>query len=234
MMLWFDRHRRLRDQLSVYIDGELDARAGERLERHLTRCQSCRLELEQLRATVSALREMPAVEPSRSFRLSPEQVAVPRPPLPAPSPLALGMRIAAAGVAAALAIVVVIDLGGFGGDGTVEEAGEIQMLSQRDMEASATEEGAAAPVAPETGADGESAFGSDTADEPAGTPAPEAEEPAATDKAETPEEAAAPAAAIEDEDGGIDALIVAEIALAVALVVLVAGGFGLAFAGRKR
>ncbi|KKK65065.1 hypothetical protein LCGC14_2977880, partial [marine sediment metagenome] len=41
MMFWFNRHRRLRDQLSAYIDGELDASAAERLERHLAECGRC-------------------------------------------------------------------------------------------------------------------------------------------------------------------------------------------------
>ena len=70
MMLWFNRHRSLRDQLSAYIDGELDASAAERLESHLSGCGRCRQEMEQLRATVAALQGLPAVEPPRSFTLS--------------------------------------------------------------------------------------------------------------------------------------------------------------------
>ncbi|MCH8346450.1 MAG: zf-HC2 domain-containing protein, partial [Chloroflexi bacterium] len=113
MMLWFNRHRSLRDQLSAYIDGELDASAAERLESHLAECGRCRQEMEQLRATIAALQELPAVEPPRSFTLSPERAAL-RPRMPVASPLAFGARIAAAGVAAALAVVLVVDIGDFG------------------------------------------------------------------------------------------------------------------------
>ena len=145
MMFWFNRHRRLRDQLSAYIDGELDASAAERLERHLAECGRCRQEMEQLRATITALQELPAVEPPRSFTLSPERVA-PRPPMPVASPLAFGARIAAAGVAAALAVVLVVDLGDFGGDGVTDEATAPQMMrSEADEAELEAAGGAAAP-----------------------------------------------------------------------------------------
>ncbi len=159
MMFWFNRHRRLRDQLSAYIDGELDASAAERLERHLAECGRCRQEMEQLRATITALQELPAVELPRSFTLSPERVA-PRPRMPVASPLAFGARIAAAGVAAALAVVLVVDLGDFGGDGVTDEATAPQMMrSEADGEeleaaggAAATDEAQDAPAADDDGA----------------------------------------------------------------------------------
>ncbi len=144
-MIWFNRHRRLRDQLSAYIDGELDASAAERLERHLAECGRCRQEMEQLRATVAALQELPAVEPPRSFTLSPERVA-PRPPTPVASPLAFGARIAAAGVAAALAVVLVVDLGDLGGDDLTDESTAPQMMrSEADEGELEAAGGAAAP-----------------------------------------------------------------------------------------
>ena len=145
MMLWFNRHRSLRDQLSAYIDGELDASATERLESHLAECGRCRQEMEQLRATIAALQGLPAVEPPRSFTLSPERAAL-RPQMPMASPLAFGARMAAAGVAAALAVVLVVDLGDFGGDGVTEEATAPQMMRSEaideELEAAA---GVAAP-----------------------------------------------------------------------------------------
>ncbi len=134
MMLWFDRHRRLRDRLSAYIDGELDPPAAQRLESHLAECERCRLELEQLRATVSGLRDLPEVEPPRSFTLSPQRVAAPRPRLPAAPPLAFGARIAAAGLAAALAAVLVVDLGDIGGNGGVQEAAAPQTAMERQAD----------------------------------------------------------------------------------------------------
>ncbi len=224
MMFWFNRHRRLRDQLSAYIDGELDASAAERLERHLAECGRCSQEMEQLRATVAALQELPAVEPPRSFTLSPERVA-PRPPMPVASPLAFGARIAAAGVAAALAVVLVVDLGDFGGDGVTDEATAPQMMRSEADEgeleaaggAAAPEEAQGAPAAE----DEEATFMHDTGGV--------AETPAAA-----PEEAEAPAVMPVGGDGGVDTLTAVEIGLAFALGLLVAGSLFLAFAGRRR
>jgi len=56
------RHRRLRAQLSLHVDGMLDAASRLRLEAHLADCQACRRELDQLRRTVELLRDLPAVE----------------------------------------------------------------------------------------------------------------------------------------------------------------------------
>ncbi len=234
MMFWFDRHRRFRHQLSAYIDGELDAPAAGRLEGHLAECERCRVEMEQLRATVAGLRELPGVEPPRSFTLSPERVAAPRPRLPATPPLAFGARIAAAGLAAALAAVLVVDLGDIGGDGVSDEAATQQMLSER--QADGGEKAEPAPGVPfadeaEAGVGGAADLDETAmrgAGEAAETPAAGGVEPSA----EGPEAAEAPAAT--PSDGGIDALTAAEISLAVALGVLVAAGLAFAFAGRKR
>ena len=239
MIFWFNRHRRLRDQLSAHIDGELDASAAERLERHLAACGRCRQEMEQLRGTVAALQALPAVEPPRSFTLSPERAAL-RPPLPMASPLAFGARIAAAGVAAALAVVLVVDLGDIGGNGVTDEATAPQMMrseaNDKELEATA---GAAAPEEAQDGTaandeaaqrapaaeldaeDGVETFGSDmggAAETPAGAP----------------EEAEAPAVTPAGGGRGIDALTVVEIGLAIALGLLVAGSLFLTFVGRRR
>lgn len=56
------RHRRLRAQLSLHVDGMLDAASRRRLEAHLADCHACRRELDQLRRTVELLRDLPAVE----------------------------------------------------------------------------------------------------------------------------------------------------------------------------
>ena len=222
MMFWFNRHRRLRDQLSAYIDGELDASAAGRLEHHLAECGRCRQEMEQLRATVAALQELPAVEPPRSFTLSPDRVA-PHPPMPVASPLAFGARIAAAGVAVALAVVLVVDLGEFGGDGVTDEAAAPQM-----MRSEADEEGldAAGEEAEIAAGDMSSMFDA----------APEEAEasPAAPGETEQPDEAEAAAVTPAGGAGGIDALTAVEIGLAIALGLLVAGSLFLAFAGRRR
>ena len=208
MMLWPGAHRRFRESLSAYIDGEMEASAVERLEAHLAACEGCRLELQQLRATASALRDLPEAQVPRSFALSPERISARRPLTGAAAPLALGMRLAAAGVAVALAAVLVVDLGGLAGD---NQAGTTapQAASERNGEYLAPTDSAAAPSA--EGAQTPAA-GSDT-----GTPSKTSEAQPATDT----------------DGGGFDALTAAEIALGVTLGLLVVGGLALTFTGRK-
>jgi hypothetical protein len=216
-MFSISTHRRFRDQLSAYIDGELEAAAAERLEAHLAACEGCRLELEQLRVTAVALRDLPEAEAPRSFTLSPkatrlgespERAAARRPLTRATAPLALGMRLAAAGVAVALAAVFVVDLSGLAEDNEAGTAAP-QAASDRGTEYGVPTDSAAAPSA--EGAQTPAA-GSDT-----GTPSK-------TSKAQPP---------AETGGGGIDALAAAEIGLGVTLGLLVLGGLALAFAGRK-
>ncbi|KKK65391.1 hypothetical protein LCGC14_2974620, partial [marine sediment metagenome] len=66
------------------------------------------------------------------------------------------------------------------------------------------------------------------------TPAAGEAAPVQMPDADTAEAPSAPGEAEAPTDGGIDALTAAEIALAAALGVLVAGSLALAFAGRKR
>ena len=113
-MLWLDTHRRFRDRLSAYIDGELGPGQAEALEAHLGSCPDCRRHLEELRATVAALRDLPQQEVPRPFALTPQQL--PRPAAKAPVALVLalttGLRLAGVALAFALAVVLVVDLGG--------------------------------------------------------------------------------------------------------------------------
>jgi anti-sigma factor RsiW len=224
-MFSISTHRRFRDQLSAYIDGELEAAAAERLEAHLAACEGCRLELEQLRATAAALRDLPEAEAPRSFTLSPkatrlgespERAAGRRPLTRATAPLALGMRLAAAGVAVALAAVFVVDLGGLAEDNEAGTAAP-QAASDRNAEYGAPNDGAAAPNAE-------------------GAPTPATSEELAGDRNDTgtpSQTAEVPPPAQTTGGGGIDALAAAEIALGVTLGLLVLGGLALAFAGRK-
>ncbi len=64
------RHGRLRELLSAYVDGQVSASEASRVQKHLAACAECRRELEALRATVSLLRSLPQVQPSRSFALA--------------------------------------------------------------------------------------------------------------------------------------------------------------------
>ena len=202
-------HARLRNQLSAYVDGEVEGAAAQRLEKHLAGCDGCRLALEQLRATVAALHDLPEVQAPRSFTVSAERAAGRRPQTRAAAPLALGVRLAAAGVAVALAAVFVVDLGGLAGDNETGTTAE-RAASDRGIGYSAPDDngGAETPgaIAAPTGAE------SDT-----GTPS-------------LTSEVIPPA---ETGGGGIDALATAEIGLGVTLGLLLLGGIGLAFAGRK-
>jgi anti-sigma factor RsiW len=182
-MNWLSKHARLRDQLSPYLDGALDPAERASLERHLSTCEACRAELDELRLTVAATRELPEVDAPRSFALTPQMLerrsGAAAPSLP---PLALGMRLASAGVAVALAVVVIGDLSdggaGRGGDGaanleladesrtTMEFAAE----AERDLEESEavvpapdTTDSAQADAAQPPVSDASSAAGSDGA-----------------------------------------------------------------------
>ena len=125
MMLWFNSHRRLRGQLSAYIDGELPEREAGALETHLQACESCGRELAELRLASAALRELPDIEAPRSFALTPAHVAG---PAATTAPAAVrsvnsGLRLTGGVLAAALAVLLVLDTGGIvggGGEGTQE------------------------------------------------------------------------------------------------------------------
>ena len=122
-------HRRIRRQLSPYLDGVLSARDSRRLEGHLAQCQACRDELAELRATVQALAELPLAEAPRSFALA----AAPQPALrPAARRMEFGLRLATAAAAFALAAVLVGDFAGLPDTGDREErsmAGRAELYS---------------------------------------------------------------------------------------------------------
>lgn len=154
-MVWPNTHARSRKRLSTYIDGRLSPRERTVLEAHLAGCEACRAELNELRATITAVSGLADVEPPRSFTLTPrmlEQRAVaPLAPVP---PLATGMRLAGAGVALVLAVVLVGDLASMGdGDsgldgGGTRQSAEFQMSNSDTGDAA----GAGAPEPAATGA----------------------------------------------------------------------------------
>lgn len=100
--------------LSEYLDGQLQGRDLERVEQRLEACDACRLELEELRATVSMMRLLPMETPRRSFVMNAP------PPEPARAPPALAPRVpnwvyAGAASVAALALAVTVSLDATGG-----------------------------------------------------------------------------------------------------------------------
>src|SRR5919197_6434579 len=52
------------EQLSAYLDDELDAAARSALEAHVTSCAECRTTLDALRSTIADLATLPAVAPT--------------------------------------------------------------------------------------------------------------------------------------------------------------------------
>lgn len=61
------------EQLSSYLDGELDLASRAELEAHLNSCSSCQARLEGLRQTVSAVRALPMETPPRAFTVPAHQ-----------------------------------------------------------------------------------------------------------------------------------------------------------------
>lgn len=226
----FFGHRRYRDALSGYIDGQLTPRESEALERHIESCEVCRAEIERLRGVVSALRDIPPVQAHRSFALTPEQASRPAAAAPARVPhLALGMRLASAGVAVALAVLVVADLGGAGGGEQRDEAAERVQFAPMSEGAGEEADSARAP-APSVSPDAALGIA------PAATPTPEAadeeEATAAGQDAETASTAPAQEEAGQGEDGA-DALRIAQITLAAGLVALLLGSAAISRGGRR-
>ena len=154
-MLLFDRHRRFRERLSGYIDGQVNGREKAALETHLASCERCRTELAQLHSVRTILHSLPPVQAPRSFRLTPQQVApVARPRPIAASPALNAVRLAGAVAAVALTIVVFADRSDVFESGTTNEAarpaGNAEMLSQATDKAArenATNGGAAPSAA---------------------------------------------------------------------------------------
>jgi hypothetical protein len=62
-------HRRIREILSVYIDGELPSGDRARVEEHLAECADCTWELETLRQTVDLVGQLPKVPVPRAFTI---------------------------------------------------------------------------------------------------------------------------------------------------------------------
>lgn len=177
------RHRRFREDLSAYLDGQLPEQRRRRLEEHLAGCPACERELDGLRSVIEAVKSLPQAPVPRSFAIEP--AAAPRiAPAPRPS-LAFGALSAAA-----LVVFGVL----LGGDLLTQPGGE---SVEREM---ASEE--MAPAATGLGGAGQ-------ADEAGEGPAaqmapPEGEAPAPTPAApaEAPESFVAPP--VEEEDRGAE------------------------------
>jgi Putative zinc-finger len=138
----FSRHPR--GELSAYVDAQVTDSRRQAIETHIASCDSCRLEVDDLREVRSALAALPQAEAPRSFAITAEMVASPAAALverTTPS-FASGLRMASAAIGVALIAVVLVDAGNFsatddGGDTGV--ARENQVETQADGDFLATE-----------------------------------------------------------------------------------------------
>ncbi len=109
-MGWFRRSEHPEEQLSAYLDGELNARQANAVERHLAGCVACSALLEELRSAKSMLAAMPRETPRRSFVLGSEYA---RERVPARPPRRSALTFAPAIALTVFVALLVVDLGSF-------------------------------------------------------------------------------------------------------------------------
>lgn len=63
-----DPHAEVRERASEYLDGDAPSSLAQRIRIHLDECQDCRGFVGTLRATISALRNLPRVSPQPSAK----------------------------------------------------------------------------------------------------------------------------------------------------------------------
>lgn len=98
------------DRLSALLDDELGEREALAVTRHLAGCAGCRDELEELRRTRAALRDLPQVEAPLSFMVESVVLGPTAEPAHGPSMVAVGTL-----VAASVLLVTAFVLGGSAG-----------------------------------------------------------------------------------------------------------------------
>lgn len=202
------RHRRLRRDLSAYLDDMLSSNERRRLEKHLDTCAACRRELAELRVTRDSLSELPLAEVPRSFTLAtvPEPVMRPR---PVTRRLEFGLRLATTAAAFVLAVVVIGDFAGLAGDGGDDEAASVftgrseEEMAPPGVAPAPTMEGEGHMYAPSMADEEEGAQAAPTPEEEAAPPTISDAERQATGEPEkaTPESTpeAAPGAPVAEE-----------------------------------
>ncbi len=154
-MRFFLPHRHVKTEtLSDYLDGQLSPSAQRRVANHLESCAQCQRELQELRSTISYLRELPQQVPTRSFTFTapPSRVFT-----TSPSPTMWVPAWAYAGAASlaglALALLVLVDATGFPTSSTSQISGRTTSQSYTSEEASAEKQASPAeelPVVPAT------------------------------------------------------------------------------------
>jgi anti-sigma factor RsiW len=174
---WFRRNEHDEEQLSAYMDGELDARQAEKVERHLASCEACSALLEELRETRALLSALPSHAPPRSFVLGAEYAQAPVRDQVRPSKR-FNLALAPALALTVFVALVFVDLTNSTSSSTPDESpSALSVATSRQADAVAP--GAASvvvpPAASNAGSGGGSADSSDTTGEAGTGPvAPEA------------------------------------------------------------
>lgn len=163
--------------LSAFINSEIDDdQVARAVREHVARCDVCRRELQELRAVVSLLAELPHPEPTRSFRLTPAMVPV------RPVPRDQGFIRLQQGLRWASALAAVLLLLVFGTDIVIHRAGvptEETMSTASEPAPAAIDRAADGPAAGAGGGLGAESYSETGSVEGPAAEAPAAEAPAA-------------------------------------------------------
>jgi hypothetical protein len=183
-MTWFRRSAHPEDDLSAYVDGELDERARRAVETHLASCEACSTLLRELQDTKSLLSGLPRLVPQRSFRLGAEHAVEWR-----PAPKRMSFTFAPAVALTVLVALLFVDAANFSTGGSSDDdngfstaastgsrqaqpeaAGGLAIESSSEDAGPNTGGGAASSAESGAGTDAGAAGATDAA-EPAGAPA---------------------------------------------------------------
>ena len=166
-------HSRMRAQSSAYADGELAQKPRERFEMHLKRCAECARAVDAARKLKTLLTALPMEDAPRTFRLTPQMVAVPGRPAQRPrnlAPLRFAQATAALAAFALLAVVTVGALDGGPSGSAVTTAADSALSANQSKAAAPRAAGATAAAGTQpqaAAASGSAAGGAQVADAPA-------------------------------------------------------------------
>lgn len=144
--MWFLKsgHRHIKaETLNEYLDGRLGGSDLAKIEGRWPACDSCHDELEELRATIAVVRQMPMEQPRRSFVMDAPSL----PPAPARQPFYLRAPNWAYAGAASIAVVVLaalVSVDATGGLSPAADSHEVFVATAPQNRATAPQAGATA------------------------------------------------------------------------------------------
>lgn len=111
MAFWnSNKHKKIKDNLSAYLDGQLNPTQAAEVEAHLASCAECAWEKQTLEQTRRLVRMTPRAAVPRAFVLSAAQVEKPVRGSAFAAPPLMALRAATAAVGVLLAFVLAGDL----------------------------------------------------------------------------------------------------------------------------